>query len=82
MKSKLKTSGIILILTGLIIMTYLLIVAYTTPNYNYAITPKPSKWLMPISYLISIAGILLIAISNKQKKNLENKKNNIKPRTF
>jgi hypothetical protein len=68
MNRKLRATGIIIASIALVINIYLLVVAYTTPNYNYAVTPKPPSWLSPASLILGLAGILLFNLGNRQKK--------------
>jgi hypothetical protein len=68
MKNKLKLAGIIVFAIGLAIATYLVVNAYTTPNYNLASTPKPPYWINLAVLLIGFTGILLISLGRWQSR--------------
>jgi hypothetical protein len=70
MKNKLKLAGIIVFVIGFAMATYLVVNAYTTPNYNLASTPKPPYWVNPTVLLIGFTGILLISLGRwRSRKN-------------
>jgi hypothetical protein len=68
MKNKLKLAGIIVFVIGFAIVTYLVVNAYTTPNYNLASTPKPPYWVNIVALLIITAGLLLFNLGGRQSR--------------
>lgn len=56
--------GIIVAAIGMAILHYYEIMIFATAN-----TIRPPSWLLPVGFLIGLAGILLINQGNKQRQN-------------
>ena len=61
-------AGAIIVAIGFAIISYLVVMAYTTPNYNLASTPKPPYWVNIIPLLIVTAGLLLFNLGRRQNR--------------
>ena len=68
MKNKLRISGTIVIAIGFAISLYLVVMAYTTPNYNLASTSKPPYWVNLLPFLLLPVGLLLISLGRRQSR--------------